>query len=184
MTGLADFIRIANDLKTNKRTGWVVCGVDLPESIADHSFMMALMCLAVPEKGIDKNKAVKMAIAHDLAESVTGDLISKDNWEGGSIERKEKTELERKAMESILSGLSKETAADVMGLWEEFEECKTPEARFVKEIDTAELLIQAKLYSEKSNSKKPLHGFWDEKNLSKIKSESIKTLVKGIISSS
>ncbi|MBK9474633.1 MAG: HD domain-containing protein [bacterium] len=72
-----DMLMQANRLKTTPRTGWFQRGVPSPESVADHSHGVALISLAllgsVPDK-LDRAKVLAMAIAHDLAESVTGDL--------------------------------------------------------------------------------------------------------------
>jgi len=177
------FLEIAAKLKSVKRTGWVERGVRNAESSADHSWMMALMCMVLPFDG-DRDKAVKMALVHDIAEAEVGDIITKENWEsGGSMNEKDKISLERKAIRKLASLLDAETAKDVQSLWEEFEAGKTREASFVRDIDIAECLIQASRYHKAGNFSKPLEGFWDEKVMSTIKSESIKTLVRRIIES-
>lgn len=55
-----------------KRTGWVNHGVKPAESIADHMYRMSVMALLIDENtaGVDKNRCIKMAIVHDLAESL------------------------------------------------------------------------------------------------------------------
>lgn len=182
MQNIIEFLRIINNLKSVKRAGWVERGVRKPESVADHSFMMALMCMVLPAKGVDRDKTVKMALVHDLAESVTGDLITKENWEGGgSIASEDKAKLERKTLNKILASLEPGTAKEIAALWEEFEEGNTGEARFAKDIDMAEVMLQAYDYHKSKNFKMPLAGFWDDRNIGKIKDENIKMLVKKII---
>jgi putative hydrolase of HD superfamily len=130
----------------------------------------------------DRCKAVKMAVVHDLAESEIGDLITKENWaKCGTISAADKAVLEKDALEKMLSNLDKKTSDEIMNLWNEYGDGKTSEAVFVKDIDAAERMIQAYRYDKDKRSKKTLHGFWDHRNIDKIKNESIKTLVKNII---
>jgi putative hydrolase of HD superfamily len=180
MADIAEFLDVARKLKSTKRTGWIERGVREPESSADHSWMMGLMALTLPFDG-DRDRALRMIAVHDLAEAVVGDIISKDNWNAGSHTREEKTRLERDAMKGIIAKLDRSTASEMMKLWTEFNEGKTKEAVFARDIDVAERLIQALAYRKEGNFRKPLDGFWDETSLSKIKSESIKALVKKII---
>jgi len=37
---------------------------------------------------------------------------------------------------------------EILDLWLEFEECKTPEAQFVKKLDKFDCVLQSKVYSE------------------------------------
>jgi putative hydrolase of HD superfamily len=180
MENIAKFLETANRLKSVRRSGWVERGVADAESTADHSYMMGLMALALPFGG-DRCRVLKMIIVHDLAEAVVGDIISKDNWEGGSHTREEKTGLEREAMKKIVSSLDSKIAKEMMSLWNEFNDGKTREASFARDIDVAERLIQAHAYHRAGNFRKPLEGFWDDSSLSRIKSKSIKALVRNII---
>jgi len=183
MTDIDDFLETAAKLKSVKRQGWVERGVREPESSADHSWMMALMCMTLPFDG-DRNKAVKMAIVHDLAEAVVGDIITKENWEaGGTMRAKDKQKLEKNAFAEMVSSLEKQASKEMLSLWEEFEGGKTSEAMFVKDVDAAERLIQAFRYHKAGNFCKPLDGFWDDKAMSTIRSEAIKTLIRRIIES-
>ena len=71
---------ITQALKTTPRTGWVNHGVDKPESIADHMYRMSLMAMvaakSMPE--LDQNRCVKLALIHDLAEAIVGDITPHD----------------------------------------------------------------------------------------------------------
>lgn len=62
-------------LQTTKRTGWIQHNIELPESIAEHMYRMGIMCLLFKDSpGIDYSKCIKMALVHDLAESIVGDI--------------------------------------------------------------------------------------------------------------
>jgi len=176
------FYKTVRKLKEIRRSGWTERGVKDAETVADHSFMVAVLCTAFPKKGIDKDKAMKMALLHDLAESKVGDLISKEHWQqGGTISRLEKIKKEENALKEILSDLKDEEAKEIFNLWKEYEEEKTPEAKFVKEMDTVEMIFQALDYNSKGNYEKPIETFWDNKNMSLIKDKNIKKLIEDIV---
>ena len=63
-------------LKTIPRSGWQKkLGIKRPESVADHAFGVAAIAMILSDsKRLDSAKVLKMAILHDLAESLTGDL--------------------------------------------------------------------------------------------------------------
>jgi len=179
---IVKFYRTVRKLKEIERSGWVERGVERAESVSDHSFMLALLCMIISKQGIDKEKAIKMALVHDLAESEIGDIISKENWpKGGIMSNSEKIKMEEKAMQKIVSYLSKVESEEVFKLWKEFEQGKLPEAKFVKELDNVEMILQALDYHSKGNYKKPLEPFWDERNMNKIKDNNIKRLIEEII---
>lgn len=142
---LLDLYRICSRLKGIKRTGWVRRGVRDPESVADHMHRVSFITLTAGEwEGVDTSKAVKMAIVHDLAEAIVGDIAP-----GDGISKKEKHEKEKKAMEEMVSLVSGPVAQkEIMELWEEYELGESPEAMLVKDIDKLEMIIQAQEYEE------------------------------------
>ena len=58
----------------------------------------------------------------------------------------------------LLKSSNPSAAAEIKSLFEEFEENKTPEAKFVNEIDCFECLVQAEEYEERATKD---HGFND-----------------------
>jgi len=176
------FYQTVRKLKEIKRSGWIERGVVNAESVSDHSFMTTLLCMVIPKKGIDKEKVIKMSLIHDLAESEIGDIITKEHWEqGGTITRSEKFEKEERAMKNITSNLSESEAKEILDLWKENEEGKTPEALFIRDIDVLEMIMQAYDYYRKNNFKKSLEGFWDKKNMSLIKDSDIKRIAQDLL---
>ncbi|MEM7815823.1 MAG: HD domain-containing protein [Candidatus Aenigmatarchaeota archaeon] len=170
------FLDICLSLKGIKRAGWTERGVKNPESSAEHTFLVAVLTLVFSKgRKIDLEKALKMALVHDLPEAITGDIISKNSWEeGGTMWDKEKHEKERTAMQKI-SNLSGNK--EILRIWEEFVGQETPESRFVKDIDKVATIIQAIDYHKKGNHKKPLEGFWDKRAISKIRDPELVRLV-------
>ena len=69
MERLAYLLR-AYRLKEQVRTGWTLRGVTPAESVADHAWGTALLCLLfADEAGVDRAEATEIALVHDLAEA-------------------------------------------------------------------------------------------------------------------
>ena len=68
---IIDFFKIAANLKRVKRQGWIdKLSISSPESVADHSYSMALMGMVLSDlEDYDSEKIMKMILLHDLAES-------------------------------------------------------------------------------------------------------------------
>jgi putative hydrolases of HD superfamily len=131
-----------HDLKRLTRRGWVVRGVSDPESVADHSYGVALLTLVFArEFELDLGAALSMALVHDLAESIVGDLIPAD---GVSTETKLRQETE--AIKTILETL--ESDSELYELWCDFEHGRTPEGRLVRQLDRLEMAFQALAYEQ------------------------------------
>jgi len=73
-----EFLRVVGKLKTLKRTGWVNNGVELPESVADHMYRMAMCSFLITDPALDRARLMKLAIVHDLAEALVGDIVPHD----------------------------------------------------------------------------------------------------------
>ncbi|XP_049413127.1 uncharacterized protein LOC125876060 [Solanum stenotomum] len=138
-----DFLTLCHRLKTTKREGWVRRGVNNPESIADHMYRMGVMALIAADlPGVDRDKCVKMAIVHDIAEAIVGDITPADG-----IPKDEKSRRERAALEDmckLLGGGSR--AKEISDLWMEYEENSSLEAKVVKDFDKVEMILQALEY--------------------------------------
>ena len=118
-------------LKQLPRTGWVRSNVEHPESVAAHSWGMAILALRLAPKELDLIKLLSMCLVHDLPEIIVGDLTPYDNTTN-------KAEMERNAM--------KQLAPEWLELFEEYEVGESEEAKFVKQIDKLDMGLQAILY--------------------------------------
>jgi len=88
-----------------------------------------------------------MALIHDLAESIVGDITPHDN-----VFKNEKYKLEKEAMNEILSHLPLTfLRIELLSLWEEYNQDESEEARFVKDIDKFEFAFQAFKYRQDHN---------------------------------
>jgi putative hydrolase of HD superfamily len=155
--GLIDFFAEAGRLKRLPRTGWVESGVLNPESVADHSFRVALIAMVLADtQKLDALRAVRMALLHDLAEGEIGDLTptQKGSDEAGFRRR------EDEAIDRVLSKLPTDIRATYSSAWREFSEGKTPEARLVKDCDKLEMIVQASEYQEAGGDRGKLMRFW------------------------
>jgi len=151
--GLIDFIAEAGKLKRLPRTGWVECGVPDPESVADHSFRVALIALVLADaKGLDSLRVVRMALLHDLAEAETGDLTPTQK----GLDPEGSKRAEEEAMRRILEKLPPE----YIGAWREFSEGSTEEACLVRDADKLEMVMQAAEYRGSGCDKARLMRFW------------------------
>ena len=83
-----DFFKTAANLKKIKRQGWIdKLSINNPESVADHTFSMAIMGMVLSDiEQCNSEKILKMILLHDLAESIIGDFTP----EQISSRRKEK----------------------------------------------------------------------------------------------
>jgi putative hydrolases of HD superfamily len=148
----------AGKLKKVKRAGWVNAGVKNAESVADHSFRVAFMAMILADDlDCDKTKLMEMALVHDLAESVIGDIPT-PTWAKKEIIEK-KLLAERDAINSIFAKIGKKMFVD---LWEEFEAQETIESKALREIERLEKFIQATEYELGGHPASKLSDFWEE----------------------
>lgn len=117
--------------------------------------MSIITMLCPPEENIDKDRCVKLALIHDMAEALVGDITPPDNvpkgmqwWEwiktcvrfstltcDPPAEEKYRRELQSMEYitEQLLKPISEVIAMEFMGLWEEYEKGESREAVFVKD---------------------------------------------------
>lgn len=101
-----------------------------------------------------------MALVHDMAESLVGDITPVDN-----IPKAEKHRREAEAMDYITGTLlAKFTGAFDQGqglkeIWQEYEDSKTKEAVFVHDVDKIELVLQMMEYERREQTRVNLGEF-------------------------
>jgi putative hydrolase of HD superfamily len=146
-------------LKLLPRTGWLQRGLQNVESIAEHSFAVATLALIVGDlhPGLDRGRLLAIALVHDLAEALIGDLPASASRLFG---KEAKHGAERRAMLELFGSLPQ--AEHYRELWEEYSRGATPEARLVKALDRLELLAQAIQY-ERAGARS-LNEFWHERD--------------------
>ena len=128
------------------RQGFIALGFKRNEadSVAAHSWTTAMLTyfLATEMKKegqkVDVDKAIKMALFHDMAETIVGDVgtFVKGMAKGAFAP------IEEEGLEWLVSDLP--TKAEITSLVKEYMQRKTLEARIVKVADNLDALAQAK----------------------------------------
>lgn len=110
------------------------------ENDAEHSWHLAIMAMLLTEYADDKNftldKVLKMVIVHDLVEIYAGDTFAFDVK--GNLEKEDK---EKQAADKLFGQLPSNQGKQLRKLWEEFDEAKTPEARYAAALDRLQPFI-------------------------------------------
>ena len=129
-------LRQAAKLKTTDRHCYTEA--DRKESVADHSWRIALMAMlldGVPEfKDVDMDRVIRMCLIHDLGESFTGDIPT---FRKTGDDAKTEDEL----LHAWVSGFPEPQREEWTGLLHEMEELATREAKLYKALDKLEALI-------------------------------------------
>ncbi|MCS7051748.1 MAG: HD domain-containing protein [Thermomicrobium sp.] len=162
-SSLLHCFRTIGRLKMVRRQGWIDRGVHDPESVADHSFRLALMAwiLAQERTDLDAGRAAVIALVHDLAEAIVGDrtpfdaalqagadptLLFRQRPVYDPEAEARKTAAERAALHQLAALLPPSVGQRVIEVWEEYEAMNTAEARFVRQLDKLETVLQALEY--------------------------------------
>ncbi len=109
------------------------------ENDAEHAWHMSVMAYLLREytnEPVDIAKVMLMCLLHDVVEIDAGDTYAYDE-----DAKKTQSEREKKAKERIFSMLPEDQKDEFMALFEEFEACESPEARFAKAMDNLQPLI-------------------------------------------
>lgn len=88
------FLGLIGDLKSLRRTGWIREGISQPETVAAHMYRVAILTMFAPvgifgskshatsdihQDGLDKARCILLALCHDMAEAVAGDIPTYEN---------------------------------------------------------------------------------------------------------
>lgn len=142
-------------LEALPRTGWLVCGVDAPESIAAHAYMVCVTALWIAdhmEAEVDAEAVMRMALLHDLSESMLTDLPSPVKRFIGA---EHIAHAEERAAETILEG----TDPRWLSAHKAYEDRSSLESRVVKAADRIQLLAKALEY--RAQHRGDTERFWD-----------------------
>ena len=109
------------------------------ENDAEHAWHMAVMAYILREyanEDVDISKVMLMCLIHDIVEVDAGDTYAYD-------EEALKTQKEREAAakERIFSLLPEDQKEELTALFDEFEEWKSPEAKYAHALDNLQPLI-------------------------------------------
>ena len=132
-----EFLCAIDELKSVQRQTTLLDG-SRRENSAEHSWHLALYAMVLAEHGgdLDLCRVLQMVLVHDIVEIDAGDTYIYD--EKG---RETKEERERLAADRLFALLPDDQAGVLRAAWDEFEERRTPEARFAYAIDRLQPLL-------------------------------------------
>ena len=173
---IVNFFKTAINLKKIQRQGWVdKLSISNPESVADHSYSMAVMSMIIADLGnYNSEKILKMVLLHDLAESKIGDYTPKQ------ISNEKKKELENNAFFKIVENLPELIKSQYLKIWQEYQENISSESKIVHQIDRLEMALQAKLYQKEGYPKEKLESFFESAK-TEITNTKLKELFRKIV---
>lgn len=133
---LLDILHRANMLKINTRHNWTIG--DRKESVADHSWRIALMAMLLKDEEafqhVDMDKVIRMCLIHDLGEAFTGDIPVFEK-------QKEDEVKEDSILMNWISTFPENQRKSWTLLLEEMHALETIEAKTYKALDKLEALI-------------------------------------------
>uniref|UniRef100_A0AC11DN21 HD domain containing 2 n=1 Tax=Ovis aries TaxID=9940 RepID=A0AC11DN21_SHEEP len=146
---LLQFLRLVGQLKRVPRTGWVYRNVQKPESVSDHMYRMAVMALVTKDEHLNKDR---LSVRFGSLNSTLGLFsISPCSWSPSGWE----------AMKQLTQLLPGDLQKELYELWEEYETQSSAEAKFVKQLDQCEMILQASEYEDLENKPGRLQDFYD-----------------------
>jgi putative hydrolase of HD superfamily len=153
---ILDFFKTAVNLKNISRQGWInKLSLKHPESVADHSYSMAIMGMVISDlENYNSEKILKMILLHDLAESKIGDYTP------NQISKENKIKIENKAYDEIINSLPDAIKLQYGQIWEEYQKQESPESKIVHQIDKLEMALQAKMYQKEGSPKEAIESFF------------------------
>ncbi|OLB67727.1 hypothetical protein AUI06_12830 [archaeon 13_2_20CM_2_52_21] len=152
MDPLVGFWQYAAKLKHEQRKGWRKRVQGRVESVADHSYAVALLALYEGERrGYNLEKILKLALIHDLEEAIIGDLTPRDKRRRGLARVRRDREM---AMRELVSKLPAKTRPSYLRLWTDLRMGKSREARLVHQLDKVEMAFQANEYGKRTGQGK------------------------------
>ena len=121
---ILEFLFTLDKAKTILRKGYLGNG-SRRESIAEHMWHLALWAMLLRDEigfKADLLRTLELVLTHDLVEIYAGDTYAFDEAAvAGQRAREEE------AAEALFSSLPNDLAGKFRGLWDEFEEARTPE---------------------------------------------------------
>ena len=109
------------------------------ENDAEHAWHMAIMAYLLREysnEEVDAGRVMLMCLIHDIVEIDAGDTYAYDEES-----KKSQKSREEAAKERIFSILPDDQKAELTAIFDEFEEGKSPEAKFARAMDNLQPLI-------------------------------------------
>lgn len=174
LAGVAQFLFEMGHLKHTPRSGWLLLGIGQPESVAEHSFRVGMVGMALAGlAGADTGQVAALCLAHDMAETRITDVAS--------VARAYVTTA---APEAVTAHQTSAMPADVAKIFQaltaEYEAGETLEAQIARDADKIETLLQAAEYAAQGHDTTA----WRETSLAALRTDAGQELARAISASS
>ena len=132
-------------------------------------YRMSIITMLAPpalSSTLDIARCTKMALVHDMAESLVGDITPIDGVSKSEKSRRESTTMDYMCQD-LLGGVDGGAQGrELRAAWQEYEEGKTRESEFVHDVDKIELILQMMEYEKSQQGKIDLGEFtWVARNI-------------------
>jgi 5'-deoxynucleotidase YfbR-like HD superfamily hydrolase/DNA-binding transcriptional regulator YhcF (GntR family) len=170
LAGMAAFLFEMGQLKNLPRSGWLLLGIPQPESVAEHSFRVAVVGLILAAMdGADVGRTTALCLMHDAHETRIGDVPS--------VGRAYITTAAPEAVTAHqTSGMPDEVVKVMQELTAEYETTDTAESRLAHDADKIETLLQAIEYQAQGYDAEP----WRETSLAALRTDAGRQLAQAI----
>jgi putative hydrolases of HD superfamily len=170
LAGIAAFLFEMGHLKRVPRSGWLLLGVPQPETIAEHSFRVGIIGMALaPLEGADVGHTAALCLLHDAHETRIGDVPS--------VGRAYVTTAAPEAITGHqTAGMPDATAKSFQELTAEYEAGQTIEAQVARDADKLETLLQAVEYQTQGHDT----AAWQETSIAALRTDTAKQLAQAV----
>lgn len=128
------------------RIGWVLAGVQNPESVATHCFETAVIARILTrffDQEVDLGKVLTMALFHEAGEVRLTDLPRR----AAPYVKPVKSQAEQAIVKDVLGGID----GSLLAILDEFHEGKTLEARLAEAAEELQIIFAALMYAKEQN---------------------------------
>jgi len=172
LTGVATYLFEVGHLKRVTRAGWLLLGIPQPETVAEHSFRVGVVGMALAAlAGADVGHTAALGLLHDSPETRIGDVPS--------VGRAYVTTAVPEAISAHqTAAMPDEVAKIFQGLVAEYEAAETLEAQVARDADKIESLLQAVEYQAQGHDTTP----WQETSVDALRTDAARELAQAILS--
>jgi len=170
LTGAATFLFEMGHLKHLPRAGWLFLGIPRPETVAEHSFRVAVVGLTLAAMdGADVGRTAALCLLHDAHETRIGDVPSVGRAYVSTAAPEAVTAHQASAMPDSAAKIIQDLVA-------EYEATDTQESRLAHDADKIETLLQAMEYQAQGYDTEP----WRETSLAALRTDAGRQLAQAI----
>jgi 5'-deoxynucleotidase YfbR-like HD superfamily hydrolase len=170
LAGVATFLFEMGHLKHLSRAGWLLLGVPQPETVAEHSFRVGVVGIALAAmEGADIGRTAALCLLHDAHETRIGDVPSVGRAYVTTAVPEAVSAHQTSAMPDAVSSVVQDLVA-------EYEATETPESRVAHDADKIETLLQAVEYQAQGYDA----AAWRESAVAALRTDSGRQLAQAI----